>query len=74
MMDHRTIIRTNDPNGGDGYVTLLALDGASYPITSATRLLIDGKLYMALRSEVSIVTAGDGMILTTISVVADNGS
>lgn len=71
-MDHKTIIRTHDPDNGDRYVNLLALDGISYPITSASRLIIDGKQYAVVRSQVDIVTAGDGMILTTITVVADD--
>jgi hypothetical protein len=73
-MEHKTIIRTNDPDGGDGYVTLLILYGVSYPITSSTRLVIDGDKYAPVRSEVDIVTAGQGSIVTTVTVVADSGS
>lgn len=73
-MEHKTIIRVSDPNNGDEYVTLLILYGVSYPITHTTRLVIDGQLYMALRSEVDIVTRGEGSIVTTVTAVADNGS
>lgn len=73
-MEHKTIIRTNDPDVTDGYMTLVILYGVSYPITSNTRLVIDGEQYMALRSEVDIVTRGEGSIVTTITVVADDGS
>lgn len=73
-MDHKTIIRASDPANGDEYVTLLILYGVSYPITSSTRLIIDGERYMAVRSEVDIVTRGNGSVITTITVVTDNGS
>lgn len=73
-MEHKTIIRTNDPNGSDEYVTLLILYGVSYPITSATPLIIDGDRYMALRSEVDILTGESGSVITTITAVPDNGT
>lgn len=73
-MEHKTIIRTNDPDRTDEYMTLVVLYGVSYPITSATRLFIDGQLYVALRSEMDVVTRGDGSIVTTVTVVADDGS
>lgn len=73
-MEHKTIIRTNDPDGGDEYVTLLILYGVSYPITSATPLIIDGDRYMAIRSEIDILTRGQGSVVTTITAVLDDGS
>lgn len=73
-MDHKTIIRTHDPDNGDEYMTLLVLHGVSYPVTSSTPLIIDGERYMALRSEVDIVTSGQGSIITTLTVVADDRS
>lgn len=73
-MEHKTIYRTNDPAGGNGYVTLSTVDGVSYPVTSNTRLIIDGEQYWPVRSEVNIITSGDGSVVTTITVVADDGS
>lgn len=71
-VDHKTIIRASDPDSGDDYVTLLILYGVSYPITSSTRLVIDGERYAAVRSEVDIITNGQGSIVTTVTVVADD--
>lgn len=75
-MEHKTIIRTHDPDNGDEYMTLLILYGVSYPVTSPTVLVIDGERYAPVRSEVDIVTSpgalfGPGSIVTTITVVAD---
>lgn len=79
MMLHKTIYRTNDPAGGDGYVTLLAVDGVSYPVTPDTRLFIDGREYMALRCQVEMTTGepvpgsiAAGSVVTTITVVPNN--
>lgn len=78
-MQHKTIYRTNDPAGGDGYVTLLVVDGVSYPVTSDTRLFIDGREYMALRRQIEITTGepgpgsiATGAVVTTITVVPND--
>lgn len=78
-MQHRTIYRINDPAGGDGYVQLLAVDGVSYPVTPDTRLFINGREYMALRSQVEITTDESGLevtgvVATTITVVPNDRS
>lgn len=74
---HRTIYRTNDPAGGDGYVQLLAVDGVSYPVTPDTRLFINGREYMALRSQIEITTDESGfevvgVVATTITIVPND--
>lgn len=78
-MQHKTIYRTNDPAGGDGYVLLLAVDGISYPVTPDTRLFIDGREYVALRCQIEIQTGkpdpgsfATGIALTTITVVPND--
>lgn len=78
---HKTIYRTNDPAGGDGYVQLLAVDGVSYPVTPDTRLCINGQEYMALRSQIEIQTGDSGpgltvtgTVVTTITVVPNDWS
>lgn len=75
-MLHKTIYRINDPAGGDGYVTLHEVDGVSYPVTSDTRLSINGKEWAVVRSQVEITDNGRtldsiqiGMVVTTITVV-----
>lgn len=80
-MLHKTIYRTNDPAGGDGYVTLQEVDGVSYPVTSDTRLIINGQEYMALRSQIEIETGepgtgstATGTVVTTITVVPNDWS
>lgn len=78
-MQQKTIYRTNDPAGGDGYVQLLAVDGESYPVTPDTRLFIDGQEYMAIRSQIEI-TVGEpgpnsvatGTVVTTITLVPND--
>lgn len=78
-MLHTTIYRTNDPAGGDDYVTLLAVDGVSYPVAPDTRLFIDGREYVALRCQIEITTGEPGLgsvatgtTVTTITVVPNN--
>lgn len=76
MMQHSTIYRINDPAGGDSYVQLLAVDGVSYPVTSDTRLFIDGQEWAVVRCQVEITTGepepgsvATGTVVTTITVV-----
>lgn len=75
-MQHTTIYRT--PRG-DNYIQLLTVDSASYPLTPDTRLFIDGREYMALRSQVEITTGepgpgsvATGTVVTTITVVPND--
>lgn len=79
MMRHQTIYRINDPAGGDGYVQLLAVDGESYPVPPETRLFIDGREWVVVRSQIEITTGeprpgsvATGAIVTTITVVPND--